>query len=241
MPLYDEYLTQAELQRWILEVDVAWGDIDVPLARSQPAVLDSVRESALIESYFPVYTTRLMRVLWDQVDVTAVFSIQLYESYKHFYALNRYLRAVDYRPIDEAELVELRRPHIEKPLPAPIPELTRYMISEHFAAYYFLRLSRQAVEPVLARLAGFIAKDEFRHTQFAYDLLDVRVKETPSCRQHILQAGLGFRHVGSDVVAAVPVSEKNDLPAILTLNRRLRRLCGASLSDFSKGAIDAGG
>src|SRR2546422_1233462 len=106
--IYDEYLTQAELQRWILEADVAWNRVDAALALTQPELLDEVRDSALIESYFPVYTTKLVRALWNQVDATAVFSVQLYESYKHFYVLNRYLELVSYRPITEAELVEIR-------------------------------------------------------------------------------------------------------------------------------------
>ena len=235
--IYDEYLTQAELQRWILDADVAWARIDVALARTRPDLLEQVRESALIESYFPVYTTRLMRALWDQVDVTSVFSVQLYESYKHFYVLNRYLEIVDAHPIADEELIEIRRPNLDQAIDDPIRELARYMISEHFAAYFFLRLSRQAPEPVLARIAGYIAKDEFRHTQFAFDLLDVRLKQDRHLRDRILQAGLDFRHVGADVVARVPVSEKNDLAAILTLNKRLRRLCGVSLSEFAKGMV----
>ena len=68
------------MQRWILEADVSWNRIDVPLALSQPDLLDQIRESALIESYFPIYTTRLMREIWDDIDATSVFSIQLYES-----------------------------------------------------------------------------------------------------------------------------------------------------------------
>jgi hypothetical protein len=235
--IYDEYLTHAELQRWILDADVAWARIDVTLARAQPELLEQVRDSALIESYFPVYTTRLMRAFWDQVDVTSVFSVQLYESYKHFYVLNRYLEIVDANPVAEAELVEIRRRNLDTAIADPIRELARYMISEHFAAYFFLRLSRQAAEPVLAQLAGYIAQDEFRHTQFAFDLLDLRVKADAGLRDRVLQAGLDFRHVGADVVARVPVSEKNDLAAILTLNKRLRRLCGVSLSEFAKGTV----
>jgi hypothetical protein len=77
MPVFDEYLTHAEAQRWILEVDIAWGGIDAALALTQPELLDQVRDSALIESYFPVYTTRLIRALWDDIDATSVFSIQL--------------------------------------------------------------------------------------------------------------------------------------------------------------------
>lgn len=234
MPLYDEYLTQAELQRWILDADVAWSRIDAALARSDPATLDQVRDSALIESYFPVYTTRLMRAMWDQIDVTSVFSIQLYESYKHFYVLNRYLELVDYRPITDEEIVAVRRRTLDTAIADPLQELARYMISEHFAAYFFLRLSRQAHEAVLKEIAGFIAKDEFRHTQFAYDLIDARLKAEPDGRDRVLGAALDFRHVGSDVVAAVPISEKNDLAAILTLNRRLQRLCGMSASEFAK-------
>jgi hypothetical protein len=235
--IYDEYLTQAELQRWILDADVAWARIDPAIALAQPALLDQIRDSAHIESYFPVYPTHLMRALWDDLDATAVFSIQLYESYKHFYVLNRYLDLVGYRPIAEAELLEIRHRNLDAAVGDAVAELTRYMLSEHFAAYFFLRLSRQAREPVLAQIAEFIAKDEFRHTQFAYDLLDARLKKDPACRARVLDAASRFRHVGADVVATVPVSEKNDLPAILTLNRRMRRLCGVSLSEFAKEAM----
>lgn len=239
MPIYDEYLTQAELQRWIQEADIAWGRIDPQLALAQPELLDQIRDSALIESYFPVYTTRLIRALWDDLDATAVFSIQLYESYKHFYVLNRYLGIVGHRPIGDAELVAIRARNLDTAVEDPDAELTRYMISEHFAAYFFLRLSRQAKEPVLAELAGFIAKDEFRHTQFAFDLLDARVKDQPARRDVVLRAASAFRHVGADVVETVPISEKNDLPAILTLNRRMRRLCGVSLADFARDGMHA--
>lgn len=238
--LYDEYLTQAELQRWILDADVAWARIDPVLALAQPEVLDQIRDAALIESYFPVYTTRLIRALWDQIDVTSVFSVQLYESYKHFYVLNRYLDLVGYRPIGDDELVEIRKRNLDTVVADPIRELARYMISEHFAAYFFLRLSRLAQEPVLREIAGFIAKDEFRHTQFAFDLLQTRVNERADYRDRILEEGLSFRHVGADVVTDVPISEKNDLGAILTLNRKMRRLCGASLTDFAKGQLNAG-
>ena len=231
--IYDEYLTQAELQRWILETDVAWNTIDRDIALSEPRLLDQIRDSALIESYFPIYTTRLIRALWDQIDATSVFSIQLYESYKHFYVLNRYLELVSYRPITEEELVALRARNLDREITDPTAELARYMMSEHFAAYFFLRLSRQAREPVLRRIAEFIAKDEFRHTQFAFDLLLPRVRGDEAARARVLSAGLNFRHVGADVVASVPIAEKNDLQAILTLDKKMRRLCGAGLKEFA--------
>jgi hypothetical protein len=216
---------------------VSWDRVDTARALAQPALLDQVRDSALIESYFPVYTTRLVRALWDDVEATAVFSIQLYESYKHFYVLNRYLEVVGYRPILEVELIDIRRRTLDEAVGDAAAELTRYMVSEHFAAYFFLRLSRQAEEPVLAQIAGHIARDEFRHTQFAFDLLAARLRREPGCRDRILDAASRFRHVGADVVAAVPISEKNDLPAIMTLNRRVRRLCGVSLAEHAKDGL----
>ncbi len=232
--IYDEYLTTAELQRWILEADVSWNSVDRELALSQPELLDQVRESALIESYFPIYTTHLMKACWDQIDITAVFSVQLYESYKHFYALNRYLEVVGYRPLSEQELIAVRAGNIENRIENPIRELARYMVSEHFAAYFFLRLSRQAKDPALQRIAAFIAKDEFRHTQFAYDLLEPRVRNNEQARREALEAALNFKHVGADVVPQVPISHKNDLQAILTLDKKMHRLCGVSLSEFSR-------
>src|SRR5947207_2768849 len=107
--IYDEYLIQAEIQRWILEADVAWNRVDSALAYTQLELLEELRDSALIESYFPIYTTKLVRALWDQVDATAVSSIQLYESYKHFYVLNRYLEIIGYRPITIEEIVQIRQ------------------------------------------------------------------------------------------------------------------------------------
>jgi hypothetical protein len=198
-----------------------------------------VRDSALIESYFPIYTTRLIRALWDQIDATSVFSIQLYESYKHFYVLNRYLELVGYRPIADEELLAVRQRNLNVEIADPIAELARYMISEHFAAYFFLRLSRQVREAVLRKIAEFISKDEFRHTQFAFDLLLPRVRDDEAARDRVLSVGLNFRHVGADVVAAVPIAEKNDLQAILTLDKKMRRLCGTGLKEFAKEAVHA--
>jgi len=237
--IYDEYLTTAELQRWILDVDVAWNSVDRALALAQPWLLDQVHDAALIESYFPLYTGKLVTTFFDQVDLTSVFSVQLYEAFKHFYVLNRYLEIVDYHAITEREIVEVRRRNEVNRLADLVSELTRYMMSEHFAAYFFLRLSRQAEESVLRKIAGFIAKDEFRHTQFAFDLLDPRVRGDDNARRRCLKAAENFRHVGADVVAHVPISQKNDLQAILTLDQKIHRLCGVGLADSAKVAMNA--
>src|SRR6266446_8614996 len=106
---YGDYLTTSEMTRWILDTDIAWDSIDAALALSQPELLDRVRDSALIESFFPIFTPRALDLLWDNIAATAIYSVQLYESYKHFHVFSQYLDAVGYRPIRDAELIELRR------------------------------------------------------------------------------------------------------------------------------------
>src|SRR5438552_12549239 len=137
--IYAEYLSTAEMQRWILDTDVAWDRIEKELALSQPDLLDRLRDSALIESYFPLFTPRALEVLWDDVAATAVFSIQLYESYKHFHVFNQYLHRIDYRPIGDEEIVALRARNPSLRYDDGTRLLTWYMMSEHFAAHHFMK------------------------------------------------------------------------------------------------------
>ena len=65
--IYADYLSTAEMQRWTLDTDIAWDDIDPRLAHRDTALLQRMRDSALIESFFPIFTCRAMEVLWDDV------------------------------------------------------------------------------------------------------------------------------------------------------------------------------
>ena len=85
MITYADYLSTSETQRWLLETDIPWDDIQPEVALEQPEVLERLRDSALIESFFPILTPRALDVLWDDPAATAIFSVQLYESYKHFH------------------------------------------------------------------------------------------------------------------------------------------------------------
>ena len=96
---YADYLSTSEMTRWLIDVDIGWNDINSELALSRKDILDRVRDSALIESFFPIFTPRALDLLWDNAAATAIFSVQLYESYKHFHVLSQYLEAVGYRPI----------------------------------------------------------------------------------------------------------------------------------------------
>jgi hypothetical protein len=227
---YGDYLTTSEMTRWILDTDIPWDDIDPALARSQPDVLDRVRASALIESFFPIFTPRALDLLWDNITATAIYSIQLYESYKHFHVFAQYLETVGYRPIGNEELVELRRRNLGLRYDNPARLLTRYMMSEHFAAHSFFKDSRRAAEPVLRHILQLVAKDEVRHCQFGYELLDEHLRGHPEDIDNVCDEALHFRHIGEMVVPEVPVAEKNDFAAILAINRKIERLTGRRIS-----------
>jgi len=227
--IYADYLSTSEMHRWILDVDIAWDEIEPALAMTQPDLLDRVRDSALIESFFPLFTTRAIEVLWDDPTATAIFSVQLYESYKHFHVFNQYLERVGYRPIEDEELVAVRRRNARLRYTDGTHLLTRYMMSEHFAAFHFMKDAQQSREPVLGHILKLVARDELRHTQFAYDLLAARIQRDPSQIDVVHEAARSFQHIGLEVVQAIPIAEKNDFPAIVTLNQKIRRLTGRPL------------
>ena len=217
------------MTRWVLDTDIDWDAIDPTLARTQPELLDRIRDSALIESFFPIFTPRALDLLWDQPTATALFSVQLYESYKHFHVFAQYLEAVNYRPIGEDEIIEVRRQNLGFRYECPARLLTRYMMSEHFAAHHFFKDSRICAEPVLRHILQLVAKDEVRHCQFAYELLGDHLARHPEAVDAVIDEAENFKHIGELVVPDMPVAEKNDFSAILAVQRKLARLTGRRL------------
>ena len=227
---YGDYLTTSEMTRWILDTDIAWDRIDPVLALAQPEILDRVRDSALIESFFPIFTPRALELLWDDPTSTAIFSVQLYESYKHFHVFAQYLDAVGYRPILDEEIIAVRRRQLGLRYDHPARLLTRYLMSEHFAAHNFFKDSRRAAEPVLRHILQLVAKDEVRHCQFACELLAGHLAGHPGHIDDVLDEAAHFKHLGEMVVPQVPVAERNDFAAILAINRKIARLTGRKIS-----------
>ena len=239
--IYADYLSTAELQRWNLDLDIAWDEIDREAALSQPSLLQRVRDSALIESFFPIFTSRAMEVLWNDAAATAVFSIQLYESYKHFHVFNQYLQRVGFHPVADSELVALRERNRCLHYTDGTKLLTQYMMSEHFAAFHFMADARQASEPVLRHILQLVGRDELRHTQFAYDLLALRLQASPAEAAKVHEAAGVFRHIGLEVLSDVPVADASPFAAIVTLSRKIERLTGVRphLSEWEAGRAGA--
>jgi len=241
--IYEAHLRATEENAWPLDTSIAWDAIDVGVARTERELHEALHDAALIEGYLPVYAARLMQLLWDDVDATAVLSMELYEGLKHFTALARYLDRVGFQreEVSEARLVAAREKalSLEYDQAKLIAHLTNFMCSELFAAYFFLRISRRTNEPVLRDLLGYMARDEFRHSASAGDVLKKRIDRDPAVTPQVLAAAEHFRHYGSDVVD-VPVAEENDFEAIMAVNRKIRLLCGLAPTEHLKESIPGG-
>jgi acyl-[acyl-carrier-protein] desaturase len=241
--IYEAHLRATEENAWPLDTTIAWDAIDVGVASAEREIHQSLHDAALIEGYLPVYAARLMQLLWNDIDATAVLSMELYEGLKHFTALTRYLDRVGFQR-EEASAAALvaareRALAIEYREGDLIAHLTNFMCSELFAAHFFLRISRRTNEPVLRDLLGYMARDEFRHSASAGDVLRKRVDANPDVAAQVLTAAERFRHYGSDVVD-VPVAEENDFEAIMAVNRKIRLVCGLAPTEHLKESIPNG-
>jgi len=241
--IYEAHLRATEENAWPLDTSVAWDAIDLDAAHNERELHQALHDAALIEGYLPVYAARLMQLLWDDVDATAVLSMELYEGLKHFTALTRYLDRVGYER-EEASATALvaareRALGIAYDPSQLVAHLTNFMCSELFAAYFFLRISRKTNEPVLRDLLGYMARDEFRHSASAGDVLKKRIDRDPTIATQVLATAERFRHYGSDVVQ-VPVAEENDFEAIMAVNRKIRLLCGLAPTEHLKESIPGG-
>lgn len=241
--IYEAHLRATEENAWPLDTTIAWDAIDVGVASAEREIHQSLHDAALIEGYLPVYAARLMQLLWNDIDATAVLSMELYEGLKHFTALTRYLDRVGFQR-EEASAAALvaareRALAIEYREGDLIAHLTNFMCSELFAAHFFLRISRRTNEPVLRDLLGYMARDEFRHSASAGDVLRKRVDANPDVAAQVLAAAERFRHYGSDVVD-VPVAQENDFEAIMAVNRKIRLVCGLAPTEHLKESIPNG-
>lgn len=235
--LYARHARAADRGAWSVEHDIDWKAIDVAVASAQPEILAKLRDAALIESFHPVNLSRLIRLTWDDIDAGVVFSLEMFEGFKHFHALRMYLDAVGYTPaITDEELRSIRARAARGDLDPsdPLPPLVEFMLSEHLAAYFFRRLGEQAHEPQLKALLSYIAADEVRHAQSASDLIAQRLAGHPELVPAVLRAATSFRHYGTEAVGDVPVAMEGDEIAIRTFATRIERLCGTRFVDHLK-------
>ena len=138
--LYGRCAAAADRGAWSVERDIGWAEIDRERAFARPDILASLRDAVLIESYHPLNLARLLRATLDDIDAGVVFSLELYEGFKHFHSLRRYLDTIAYEPaITDEELVTIRQAQTEIDLlPGElVPQLVEFMLSEHLATTSF--------------------------------------------------------------------------------------------------------
>lgn len=233
--IYEEYYILSELQFWSIEHDIPWDQLDTEQAAQQNELNAQLREACFIESYHPIGTRRLMELLIDDLDATSILSIELFEGFRHYYVLKRYLEIIKYsKAVTEKEVIKKRKNALTSKTPNTTEELVTFTFSEHFAAYYFSRIAQQSKEPVLKSIARNIARDEFRHTQAAYDILDLYLRTHPKEKMAVMEATYNFKHYGHLAVEEVPIFQRNDIQAITTFIKKVERLTGIRLIDYIK-------
>ena len=86
--------TLRQVQSRIFDHLFAWDQIDRKKALENKHVLELLREACLIESYFAVYTAKMMTLFYDDVSATSIFTIESFEAYTHYFILRKYFNPV---------------------------------------------------------------------------------------------------------------------------------------------------
>lgn len=224
--------TLQNVQRKLFDQKLDWPRIDKQKALAHPEQLELLREACLVESYLPVYTGKMMSLFWDDLDATTIFTIESIEAYGHYYVLRRYLDTVGYKPVTDREVVELRERERREVYTDQLRELVNFMGTEHFAAQFFTDMSKLMDEPVLMAILPEFAAEEVVHSQFAFDLLQARIRKEPGTKKAILEHARDFKHVGAYVRPYVPPAKGDNVRAIRAFNEKFEKLLGESLSSF---------
>jgi hypothetical protein len=111
------------------------------------------------------------------------------------------------------------------------------MGTEHFAAQFFTDMSQLTDEPVLAAVLPEFAAEEVVHSQFAFDLLQARIRKDPTAKDAILEHARNFKHVGAYVRPYVPPARGDNVRSIRAFNEKFEKLLGQPLSDFLVGEV----
>ncbi len=221
-----------ELESKIFDKRYSWAEINKEKALENTAVLDLLREACFVESYFAVYTGKMMQLFWYDVRATSMYTIEAFEAYTHFYTIRRYLEIVGYRPVTDEEVETLRKKDLNVTYDNETRELVNFMATEHFASRFFSDLAKRAEESVLVAMLKRMSAEEVIHARFAYELLAARLGDGRITKEDILAHAKGFRHVGAYVLPKISNVEEDNVQVILGFGKMIEELTGTALSDF---------
>jgi len=180
-PLYDRIFRRLEKVRWSL-ADVPFRDIDTRLLDDES--LTFLRVNCLME-LSSLYATRMfLRDFRENPDFCQFVSIWYYEEMKHYLVLREYLKAYGMAP-DVSRFPELDTELSPSPWP---PTLALHYCGELRLGMWYHRWSREAKEPVLARIYQLIGNDEFRHAACYEEFMEEAVSRDPATLIDFMQA-----------------------------------------------------
>jgi hypothetical protein len=162
----------AARRHWSLD-DIPWGSLDRETVAQNDAVFYLVTASSLMESATDLYTQNLSAFFAGDDEIASwLEDYWLPEELQHGRALRRYVEAAwpefPWERVRAGFIEEFRSFCDEALEPARSLEMASRCIVEMGTASFYTGLSRSSREPVLADVAGRIAKDEVRHYKHFY-------------------------------------------------------------------------
>lgn len=160
---------------WTLD-DIPWSDIEP--ARVAPELLEAVKAAALVEANSVDYVRYLHNVFATDESFKLAASHWGIEERQHGDALGRWAEIVD-PSFDYAQCLSHFRSGYQIPLEADASvrgsragELVARCVVESGTCSFYSAIRDRSEEPVLKRIAGFIAQDEARHYRLFKTHLD---------------------------------------------------------------------
>lgn len=225
--------TLKEIERKIFDRKYDWDLIDKEIALKDTQVLDLLREACLVESYFAVYTGKMLELFAYDVEATSMYTIEAFEAYTHFYLLRRYLNTIGYKPVTNDDVAALRNKDKNKIYNDEVRELVNFMGTEHFATVFFDDLAKRTEERVLKKMLQDMSQQEVAHKAFARELLEARLSKEPALKDRILSAAKEFLHVGGYVLPRVSNAREDMISTIASFDACIEELVGESISGYS--------
>jgi len=192
---FEQFFSASEAHRWNMERDLPWNRIRRDLVTDEE--LETLRHAAVVEGYTPRYAADLVPLFVDEPEMSAFFSVQHYEEFKHFHALRRYLRLCG---VEVCEQAAQKSVAVGTEYSGKLVVLLKFGLSEIFTAIFYREISRQTREPVLKQLAKLISMDEYRHLAWYQSYLKWYVVESAITGEQISKAVCQYQHQGLDAI-----------------------------------------
>jgi hypothetical protein len=180
-------------QSWSLD-SIDWRAIVSGPERELDTLFYLVAAASFIESTTDRYTANLIGQFYDDKEITSWLEQQwLPEEMQHGRALRRYVQIVwpsfDWDRVYKSFLGEfLDHCGADELEPTRTREMASRCVVEMGTASYYTTLSRISPDPVLATIAGQIARDEVRHYKHFYRYFCRFQKTEPASRRAIFSA-----------------------------------------------------